>query len=201
MGRKLGLTREQVIEAAAEIADRDGLDALSLASVASMLGVRSPSLYTHVDGLAALRRQLSIYSSGLLTEQITHRVEGLEGKAALRAMAGELRSFAHRHPGLYDSFLPAPRPEEDPELALALAQPLGLVGSVLAGMGVDPGTQIPLMRALRASVHGFVHLELRGGFGLPEDIDDSFSLAVDLVIEAIIIRSNLAATKDPQSET
>ena len=38
-----------------------------------------------------------------------------EGTAALRAIAERLRSFAHRHPGLYDSFLPAPSPDEDPE--------------------------------------------------------------------------------------
>jgi AcrR family transcriptional regulator len=47
MGRKRGLSLEQVIEAAADVADRDGLDALSLASVASALGVRPPSLYRH----------------------------------------------------------------------------------------------------------------------------------------------------------
>ena len=189
MGRKLGLTLDQVVEAAAEIADRDGLDALSLASVASTLGVRSPSLYNHVNGLAGLRRQLSIHASGLLTAELTDSIGGLGSTQALRAIAQQLRSFAHRHPGLYDSFLPAPSPEQDPELAAALAEPVGVVGSVLAGMGVDPATMIPLVRALRASVHGFVDLELRGGFGLPDDIDDSFTTTIDLVIDAITARS------------
>jgi AcrR family transcriptional regulator len=185
MGRKLGLTLDQVVEAAAEVADRDGLEALSLASVASTLGVRSPSLYNYVGGLAGLRRQLSIYGSSLLTAELTDATEGLESGQALRALAAQLRSFAHRHPGLYDSFLPAPTPEQDPEVAAALAQPVSVVGSVLTGMGIDPSTVIPLVRALRASVHGFVHLELSGGFGLPVDIDDSFTTTIDLVIEAI----------------
>lgn len=185
MGRKLGLTREQVVEAAAEIADRDGLDALSLASVASMLGVRSPSLYNYVDGLAGIRRELSIHASNLLTAEVTDRVERLEGTQALRAIAEQLRSFAHRHPGLYGTFLPAPTREEDPEVAAALARPVSMVASVLAGMGIDPATSIPLIRALRASVHGFVHIELNGGFGLPEDIDESFTTTVDLVVDAI----------------
>jgi AcrR family transcriptional regulator len=185
MGRKLGLTREQVVEAAAEIADRDGLDALSLASVASRLGVRSPTLYNHVDGLGGMRRQQSIQASGRLTDELSDCVEGLESMQALRAIAEQLRSFAHRHPGLYDSFLPAPTPEQDPEMAAALAQPIGVAGSVLAEMGVDPATMVPLIRALRASIHGFVDLELRGGFGLPDDIDDSFTTSINLVIEAI----------------
>jgi len=189
MGRKLGLTLEQVVEAAAEIADRDGLGALSLASVASTLGVRSPSLYNYVDGLKGLRRQLTIHASGRLTEELADSVDGLDGAEALRAIAEQLRSFAHRHPGLYDSFLPAPSPDDDPEVAAALREPVGVVGSILAGMDVDPATVIPLIRALRASVHGFVDLELRGGFGLPDDIDDSFTTTVDLVIDAIATHS------------
>ncbi len=185
MGRKIGLSLEQVVEAAAQVADRDGLDALSLASVASTLGVRSPSLYHHVDGLAGLRRQLSIHASGLLAAEVADSAVGLESAEALRAIAEQLRSFARRHPGLYDSFLPSPTPQEDPEVAAALARPTTVVGSVLVEMGVDPATVIPLIRALRASVHGFVHLEMRGGFGLPDDIDDSFATTINLVIEAI----------------
>jgi AcrR family transcriptional regulator len=185
MGRKLGLTLDRVVAAAAEIADRDGLNALSLASVASTLGVRSPSLYNHVDGLAGLRRQLSLHATSLLTAELAHCVEGLEATEALRAIAVHLRAFAHRHPGLNDSLLPAPTPDQDPELAAALAEPVSVVGSVLAGMGIDPMSVIPLIRALRASVHGFVDLELRGGFGLPEDIEESFTTTVNLVIDAV----------------
>jgi AcrR family transcriptional regulator len=193
MGRKLGLTLEQIVAAAAEIADRDGLGALSLATLASRLGVRSPSLYNHVDGLAGLRRQLTLHASGLLAAELADRVEGLEGTEALRAIAEQLRSFALRHPGLYDSFLPAPTPEEDPEVAAALRAPVTVVASVLDGIDVDTMTVIPLIRALRASVHGFVDLELRGGFGLPDDIDDSFTTTIDLVIEAIAAHSTTGA--------
>lgn len=185
MGRKLGLTLEQVVAAAAEIADDDGLGALSLASVASSLGVRSPSLYNHVDGLAGLRRQLAFHASRLLTAELATGVDGLEGTDALLAIAQQLRSFAHRHPGLNASFLPAPSPDEDPELARALREPVTVIESVLAGMDIDPMIVIPLIRALRASVHGFVDLELRGGFGLPDDIDDSFTATISLVVEAI----------------
>ncbi len=189
MGRKLGLDLEDVVEAAAEIADREGLDALSLASVASALGVRSPSLYSHVDGLAGLRRQLTLHAAGLLTIELADSVEGLAGTEALTAVAVQLRSFAHRHPGLYDSFLPAPTPDEDPGLAAALGKPVRLVGSILAGTDIDPGSVIPLIRALRAAVHGFIDLELRGGFGLPDNIDESFATTINLVIETVAAHS------------
>ena len=185
MGRKVGITREGVLAAAADIADRDGLDALSLASVAAALGVRSPSLYSHVDGLAGIRRQLSIDASTLLAAELTEAAANLESSEALTAIAAQMRRFAHRHPGLYASFLPAPTADQDPEVAAALARPVNVVATVLAGMGIDAETAIPLIRALRASVHGFVHLELSGGFGLADDIDASFTTTVDLVVDAI----------------
>lgn len=192
MGRKLGLTLEQIVEAATEIADRDGLGTLSLSSLASKLGVRSPSLYNHVDGLAGLRRQLAFHASDLLSAEMAISIDGLEGAAALRALAGQYRSFAHRHPGLYATFLPAPTPDEDPDLAAALLKPVNVVGSVLAGMGLDPTAILPLVRALRASVHGFVDLELGRSFGLPGDIDESFAATIGLVIDAIDAHSKPA---------
>jgi AcrR family transcriptional regulator len=191
MGRKIGLTLEQVVAAAAEIADSDGIRALSLASVASKLGVRSPSLYNHVEGLSGLRRQLTLHASSLLTAELADSIAGLEATDALRAITEQMRSFAHRHPGLNDSLLPAPTQDEDPEVAAALAESVTVVASVLTAMDVDPITVIPLIRALRASVHGFVDLELRGGFGLPDDIDESFTTTINLVIEAIATHSPL----------
>jgi hypothetical protein len=117
-------------------------------------------------------------------------VEGREGVEALKALAAQYRSFAHRHPGLYDTFLPAPTPAEDPELAAALLEPVGVVASVLAAMNIEPQSIVPLVRALRASVHGFIDLELGRSFGLPDDIDESFTTTIGLVIDAIASRSN-----------
>ena len=114
MGRKRGLDREQVVAAATAIVDRDGLGALTLASLAADLGVRSPSLYSHVDGITGLRRELALHASEVLTVEAATSVEGLAGIDALRSVAEQLRSFALRHPGLYDSLLPAPSADEDP---------------------------------------------------------------------------------------
>ena len=185
MGRSVGLSLEQIVEAAAVLADRDGLDELSLASVAAGLGVKSPSLYNHVNGLTGLRRQLALHASAALTDEVTDAAKGLEGPAALRAIADRFRSFALGHPGLYASLLPAPTPDGDPELAAALHEPVAVISSILAAMRVETSEAIPLIRALRASVHGFVDLELRGGFGLPDAVDDSFATTVDLVVDAI----------------
>ena len=48
MSPRIGLTLPKIVETAAEIADTNGIQEVTLASVAQRLGIRSPSLYNHV---------------------------------------------------------------------------------------------------------------------------------------------------------
>jgi TetR/AcrR family tetracycline transcriptional repressor len=50
----MALTRHDVITGALELADADGLDALTLRSLATRLGVQAPTLYWHVRNKAEL---------------------------------------------------------------------------------------------------------------------------------------------------
>jgi AcrR family transcriptional regulator len=193
MGRKAGISPADVIEAAAAIADRDGLAAATLTSVAQHLGIRTPSLYNHIDGLSGLRRLLALRAATMLSEAFTAAADGLDGPAKLRAIAVAYRTFALRHPGLYASLLPAPRPGEDDELYRAMAAPALMVADTLTEAGADHDTAIHLTRALRSLLHGFVHLESHGGFGMPVDIDASFDTALTMVMAA----TELTAGGDP----
>ena len=55
---RVPLDQEQVVNAAAELADAEGLDALTLTRVAKILGVRQPALYRHVESYQDLLRLL-----------------------------------------------------------------------------------------------------------------------------------------------
>ena len=185
MGRKAGLTVDDVVDAAAAIADRDGLAAATLTAVASELGIKTPSLYNHVSGLEGLRRQLAIRGSRVLEQAFREATEGLTGTEALRAVAIVDRQFAVDHPGLYDSFLPAPSEEEDPELYAEMAAPVFYIAGFLLEMGIPQEEAIHHIRALRALLHGFLDLEANRGFGMPIDIDVSFDAAVEMVLGGI----------------
>lgn len=50
MSPRIGLTLPKIVETAAEIADTNGIQEVTLASLAQRLGIRSPSLYNHVKG-------------------------------------------------------------------------------------------------------------------------------------------------------
>ncbi|WJH31593.1 TetR/AcrR family transcriptional regulator [Paenibacillus sp. CC-CFT742] len=51
-----GLDRGTLLSAAAQLADSDGFQALTLAALAQRLDVRSPSLYNHISGLPGFAR-------------------------------------------------------------------------------------------------------------------------------------------------
>ena len=186
MARKAGITHERVVDAAAELADREGLAAVSLATVAAAVGVRSPSLYSHVDGLDGLRRDLLRRASHVLAERLAAATYDRDDpEDALRALAHAYRRFAHDHPGLYAALLPVPSPDDDPEAAAAAGEPLAVTAGVLARLGIDAEHHVDVIRARRAMLHGFVDLELGRGFGLPDPVDASFDVAVDLVVGAV----------------
>lgn len=185
MGRKLGLTLADVVDAAATIADDQGLAAATPTAVAQRLGIATPSLYNHVSGVGQLRRLLAIKGARLLGEVFSQAAVDHTGSDALRAAAYAYRSFAAEHRGLYEALLPAPRPGQDDELAAAMAEPVAVLAGVLTVLGADASQTVHLVRGLRSAVHGFVTLERDNGFGMPVDIDASFDVMVDLVIAGI----------------
>ena len=60
MARRPGLDRDAVVRAAVELLDSEGAGTLSLGRVADRLGVQTPSLYNHVEGMPGLLRQLAL---------------------------------------------------------------------------------------------------------------------------------------------
>ncbi len=175
---RAGLDPEAVVDAAAALADAEGLEALSLARVAAAVGVRTPSLYVHVDGLDDLRRRLGARGMRELTETMRDAAVGRSGEPALRAVAAALRDYAHAHPGTYAAAQRAPEPGDEAGAAAAGAV-VDVLLALLAGYGLEGSDAIHAVRGIRAALHGFILLEAAGGFGLPEDVDESYSRLLD----------------------
>lgn len=170
---RAGLDTQTVIDAATELADREGLEAVTLASLAKCLNVKPPSLYNHLDGLEGVRRALTLRGLREAYARITRAAVGLARDEALIAVAAAFREFAREHPGLYTASLRAPAPD-DAEHAAAGNEIVAVVVTVLAGYGLKGDDVLHATRGVRALVHGFVSLEAAGAFGLPLDLDESF---------------------------
>jgi AcrR family transcriptional regulator len=177
---RAGLDTEAVVAAAAQLADADGLEAVTLARLAGTLGVRSPSLYAHVDGLDDLRRRLATRGARELAAQLQRAVAGRSRGDALSAMADSYRAYARAHPGTYAALQRAPAQGDD-EGIRAAAGVVEVVLAVLRGYGLEGDEAIHATRIIRAALHGFVTLETGGGFGIPLALDDSYAHLVDVL--------------------
>ena len=172
-GTRAGLDEAAVLHAAAALVDAEGFESLSLARLAESLGVRTPSLYNHVAGLDGVRRGLALMGVRELRDRLARAAIGKSGADALVAIADAYRSFAKEHPGLYAASLRAPR-EDETALGEVAADTLAIIAAVLAPYGLRDEALIHAMRGVRSLAHGFVSLELAGGFGMPVNLDESY---------------------------
>jgi AcrR family transcriptional regulator len=176
---RAGLDPAAVVAAASVLADADGLDQLTLARLAERLGVRAPSLYAHVGGLADLRARLAAEAARELHAALAGAAAGRAGGDALRAVADAYRAFAHAHPGLYAALQRAQELGE-PAASYAVAV-VDVFVAVLRGYGLEADEAIHAVRIVRSALHGFVALEAGGGFALRLSLDDTWDRLVALL--------------------
>ena len=174
---RAGLSTAAVVGAAAELADAEGLEALTLARLAGSVGVRTPSLYNHVASLDDVRRRVALVGLRELGDAMRDATVGRAGDDALTAMAHAYRAYAHAHPGRYAAMQRAPAAGDD-ELATPAARAVDVLLAVLRGYGLEGDDAIHAARAVRSALHGFVALESGGGFGIPVALDESFDRMV-----------------------
>jgi AcrR family transcriptional regulator len=94
-----GLSLKAIITAAIEIADRDGLEALSMRNVAERLRAGTMSLYTHVPGKRELIELMIDTTYGELYEDVEEPSRQPSGwQEALRFIARRNWELYRRHP-------------------------------------------------------------------------------------------------------
>jgi AcrR family transcriptional regulator len=174
MGRP-GYNTQWVVVFGGMVADEVGFDQLTLARLAKRMNLRTPSLYAHVDGLDDLRRRIAEHGAQQLGKRLTSAAAGLSGGEALATIAGVYRGFANERPGVYTAVERAPAYGADLE---AIRAPADAVVAALRGYGLTGDDETHAVRVVRSALHGFVSLELSGGFALKLDLDETFDRLV-----------------------
>lgn len=175
------LDRATLVVAAADLADRDGWSNLTLSRVAADVDRHISSLYSHVDGLDELRREISLLAVDDLADVVHAAADGRSGAGALESIARAQRDFGRAHPGR----LAAVRDRigvDDPEFrrrALRLAQPVRVV---LASFGLDDERVARAHVVFSATVRGLVAPGTAPG---TTDDDEVLHTAVGLFVTAI----------------
>jgi len=178
---RAGLTGDDVVASAAGLADEIGFGAVTMGLLAERLGVRPPSLYKHVSGLADLQHRVATLAMTEFGEVIRDAVQGKAGCDALAAMLTAARGYVTAHPGRYTATTGAGFTGPDDPLFVAATRVINSMAAVLRGYGISDDEMDHAIRAIRCTLHGFAMLEASGGFQWDADPDQSFDWMIGFI--------------------
>ncbi|MET9908380.1 TetR/AcrR family transcriptional regulator [Streptomyces sp. NPDC002144] len=177
MGR-VGLTTERLVRAGAELADEAGFEQVTVSALARRFDVKVASLYSHVKSSQDLKTRIALFALEELADLAADALAGRSGKDALTAFANVYRDYGREHPGRSA----AARLRLDPETAAASAgvRHAQMTRALLRGYDLPEPEQTHAVRLLGSVFHGYVSLELAGGFShsLP-DSEESWARMLD----------------------
>lgn len=149
-GQRAGLSQQRVVEAAIRVYTANGLDGLSMRSVATVLGIAPNALYSHVKGKDELLDRLV---DRLLVDVPIPEAD-TEWRDALTQLMSAARQLLIHHPDLMPTFLS--RPARGPN-ALRLAD---CTLRILSTAGVHGENAVIALRLLLVYTFGFAAQEL-----------------------------------------
>ncbi len=185
---RAGLTRDDVVVAAAALVDEIGYHDLTMGVLAERLGVRAPSLYKHVEDLADLRHRIATLAITELGEAVRDAMQGRAGLDALTALLTAARAYVANQPGRYTATIGAEFTGPDDPLLAASTRILGSIAAMLRGYGIGDDEMDHAIRTIRCTIHGFASLQASNGFQWSADLDESFEWMIrflDIGLRAI----------------
>ncbi|MEU8956463.1 WHG domain-containing protein [Streptomyces sp. NPDC048518] len=159
---RVGLTTERLVRAGAELADEVGFDQVTVSALARRFDVKVASLYSHVKNSQDLKTGIALLALAELADRGSEALAGRAGKDALAALANVYRDYAREHPGRYA----AAQMRLTPEAAAASAggRHAEMTRAILRGYDLAEPDQTHAVRLLGSVFHGYVSLEMGGGF-------------------------------------
>jgi AcrR family transcriptional regulator len=173
------------VAAARGLLEQGGLEAVTMASVASVVGVRPASLYKHVRDREALLVAVGEDAAAELAAILGSATgkPGADPARRLASLADAYRAFAARSPRAASMLFAdlGPGTGLPVEASAIAARP---VIDVAASM-VGPDDALPAARVLTAFVHGFTSMESAGAFRLGGDVDRAFRYGVEVLARGL----------------
>ena len=165
-------TRADIISAARALLETGGVEAVTMAAVASRVGVRAPSLYKHVRD----REEMLVLVTDAAVDDLAERLRDAQG--TLAALARAYRAFAAENPEAFALILGS-RASVD-RLADAAAPVLAAVAALVGESDALAGA-----RLMTAWMTGFIAMERAGAFRLGGDVETAFSWGLDRLESAL----------------
>lgn len=175
------VTKMAVIQAASDLADEKGLDHLSLKAVAERLGIRTPSLYNHIESLEDLLRAVAHKGMQAMNGRMAQAAIGKSGEAAIQAVAIEYLHFMVEHSGVYETIQWATW-HGTGETARLFSDYTELLRKLLLSCGFGAEDMTGILNLLAGFLHGYTTLQLRYAFADPDRVTGELTAALDTVM-------------------
>ena len=181
----MSVTKESVIQAASEIADADGLGSVSLKAVAERLGIRTPSLYNHIESLDDLLRAAAHAGMRSMNERMAQSAVGASGEAALKSVGSAYFGYVVSHPGIYEIIQWANWHGNDETVALFEAY-LDLVSRIAASFNLKPKKKDAVTNLVMSVLHGYSTLNVGAALAHPKKAATGLTEVLDIALSGII---------------
>ena len=173
-----GLSAESITVAAAELIEQYGRSGFSMRLLADTMGVKTASLYNHIENMDTLLTEVCRYALRMQEDGELRAIAGKTGREAVWALAWAYRRFAQQHRELYWLVM------DTDDAAARFTEPLK---QVLSGFRLPPREEIHFRRMFRAIVHGFASQEDEGFFShYPASTELSFEFAIQRFIDCVL---------------
>ncbi|MFJ4788579.1 TetR/AcrR family transcriptional regulator [Streptomyces sp. NPDC088794] len=175
---RAGLSAERLARAGAELADEVGFEHVTVSALARRFDVKVASLYSHVKSSQDLKTRIAVLALEEMADRAAAALAGRAGKDALVALANVYRDYARAHPGRYDASRLRLAPEE--AAASAGVRHAQMTRAILRGYDLTEPDETHAVRLLGSVFHGYVSLELAGGFShSAPDSQESWTRTLD----------------------
>ena len=181
---KNNISDELIIETSACIANRVGLDNLSLKLIAEELNIKSPSLYNHIRSLDEIKSRLMVYGWKQMEESMIDSAVGVSGYEALKNMCYAFYDYATNNKGVFTAMLWYNK-YENAQKENATTRLFNMLFKVMKSLDISDDNINHIIRTLRGFLEGFSLLVNNNAFGNPISIKESFDLSLEIIMNGI----------------
>lgn len=181
---RTGLSKEEIIEKAAALANEKGLSYLTVTTLSEYLGIKKPSLYNHVKTIDDVHYKLMIYGWKKVSEEIVTGIDSGDPNENLKIFGRAFYRFAIENPGVFEAMLWYNKYSDD-SLLEATEGLYSFFFEQTDGLDIDRKVANHLLRTYRAFIEGFIMLQIHNSFGNPISVDESFEISINVLISGL----------------
>jgi AcrR family transcriptional regulator len=180
----MSVTKNAVIQAASDIADKEGLNRVSLKAVSEKLNIRTPSLYNHIAGLDDMLLEVAHSGMRIMNDQMTQAVIGKHGDAALKSLGIAYLNYVTVHPGIYETIQWAHWHGND-ETSVISGNYRSLMRKLVLSCSFKTKKNDEILELFMSMLHGYSSMQLGKGLSDPESAVQGIAYSIEIVLSGL----------------